>query len=99
MARPDPHSYTDDRQPRTRALEWRARVNFTTRTIAAQATLILEQPGAGPLDLDTRDLSIATVQDDDGQPVPFSLAAPEPILGARLRVELPPGTQKIHIRY
>lgn len=99
MARQDPHSYNDDTQPRTERLEWRARVDFSTRRLHAQATLHLEEASPGPLDLDTRDLDIEAVEDASGRALPFHLYPPEPILGRRLRVELPPGVRQLTVRY
>jgi aminopeptidase N len=99
MARLDPHSYNDDTQPETESLTWKARVDFHTRRLHAEATLTLKEASAGPLDLDTRDLDIRAVVDDQGKPLPFLLSPPEPILGSRLRVELRPGMRQLTVRY
>jgi leukotriene-A4 hydrolase len=99
MARPDPHSYNDDTQPETETLTWKARVDFRTRRLHAEATLSLREASAGPLDLDTRDLEIRSVVDAQGKPLPFLLSPPESIFGSRLRVELSPGTKQLTIRY
>jgi leukotriene-A4 hydrolase len=99
MARRDPHSYNDDVQPETESLSWKARVDFHARRLHAEATLLLKEASAGPLDLDTRELEIRSVVDDQGRPLSFHLSPPEPILGSRLRVELPPGTRELTIRY
>jgi leukotriene A-4 hydrolase/aminopeptidase len=99
MARLDPHSYNDDTQPETETLTWKARVDFRTRRLHAEATLTLREASAGPLDLDTRELEIRSVVDAQGKPLPFLLSPPEPILGSRLRVELRPGTKQLSIRY
>ncbi|WNG35566.1 M1 family metallopeptidase [Archangium violaceum] len=99
MARLDPHSYNDDTQPETENLTWKARVDFRTRRLHAEATLSLKETSAGPLDLDTRDLEIRSVVDAEGKPLPFLVSPPEPILGSRLRVELRPGTKQLTIRY
>ena len=99
MARLDPHSYNDDTQPRARHLDWRARVDFSTRTLEAEATLELEAPGEGPLDLDTRELAIDEVLAQDGTRLTHELSPAEPVLGARLRVLLPAGTRQVRIRY
>ena len=41
MARLDPHSYNDSTQPETETLDWKARVDFRTRRLHAEATLTL----------------------------------------------------------
>jgi leukotriene-A4 hydrolase len=99
MARRDPHSYCDDAQPATSSLALVARVDFAEQRLHAEATLVFAAPGAGPLDLDTRDLVIEAVEDLGGQPLPFVLHPAEPILGARLAIELPPGSAGVRVRY
>ncbi len=99
MARLDPHSFADDAQPRTKSFDWKASVDFSTRTISAQVTLTFTAPGTGPLDLDTRELTIERAMTVDGRPVPFTLHPEEPIFGRRLRLELPSGTSGVRIDY
>jgi aminopeptidase N len=99
MARPDPHSYTDATQPETGSLALRLRVDFARSVLHGDATLTFRRPGAGPLDLDTSKLAIESVEDQAGRALPFVVHAPEPVLGARLAVELPPDTTAIRIRY
>jgi leukotriene-A4 hydrolase len=99
MARRDPHSYADDTQVETVALALFARVDFAAEVLHAEATLSFARPGAGRLDLDTRDLAIDAVDDLDGRALAFVLHPAEPVLGARLAIELPPGTAGVRIRY
>ncbi len=95
----DPHSYADDLQPVVHELDWRASVDFDRRVIDATARLGLSRPGAGPLDLDTRDLKILAVEDARGAPLDYELGAPEAIYGQRLRIHLPEAGAAIRIRY
>jgi leukotriene A-4 hydrolase/aminopeptidase len=97
MARLDPHSYADSDHPLVEHVAWKARVDFAERAIAAEVELRLAGAGAA-LDLDTRGLTIEEVS-ARGRPLRFALHPPEPILGARLSVELPAGTRTISIRY
>jgi aminopeptidase N len=99
MARLDPHSYCDDTQAQTESFALRARIDFATRTIAADVTLTFRTPASGRLDLDTRDLTIERVEDARGRELAFVLHPAEPILGARLAIELPEATPSIRIRY
>jgi aminopeptidase N len=99
MPRTDPHSYNDTDQPETQSLDWKARVDFETRTIQADALLTLGQPKLGPLDLDTRDLQIDSVTDGGGVPLRFELFPAEPILGSRLRIWLGADTEQVRLRY
>src|SRR5437867_3723088 len=98
MARLDPHSYADSEQPQTQSIELALGVDFASRTLAGEIALRFREPGAGPLDLDTRDLRIESVTDLQGRPLRHELAPPDPILGSRLRIELPPGTPGVRIR-
>jgi leukotriene-A4 hydrolase len=99
MARLDPHSHADTEQPQQRHLSWTAKIDFEARRLEATANLVLDSDQGGPLDLDTRDLTIEAVTSAEGTPLPWTLAAPRPILGARLRIELPRGANACLIRY
>jgi leukotriene-A4 hydrolase len=99
MPRLDPHSHFDSAQPRTRHLDLDLAVDFDRKRVAGQVMLVLERPSSGPLDLDSRGLAIASVRTDMGRPVSFEPGPDEPILGSRLRLTLPPGTEKVVIAY
>jgi aminopeptidase N len=98
MARLDPHSHTDASQPRQRHLSWAVEVDFATHTLRGTATLSFNRSG-GPVDLDSRGLEIDQVLAPGGAPLRFELGPVEPILGQRLRIELPPGIDTCLIRY
>ena len=97
MARPDPHSVFDDAQPRLQRLEWRARIDFAARAVVAEARLLFDGGGAY-VDLDTRDLTIERVSDDDGARLEVERGATHPFLGQRLRVLRPRGAVRIRYR-
>jgi aminopeptidase N len=99
VARLDPHSFADSSQPVTERVDLHLRVDFARRVLAGEAILRLREPSSGPLDLDTRDLRIDAVETIEGAPIRYQLSAPEPILGTRMRVQLPAGTSAIRIRY
>jgi len=95
----DPHSYADTAQPQTRSIDLTLRADFDRRVLEGEIALHFRAPGSGPLDLDTRDLRIDAVTLLDGTPLPHDLFAPEPILGARLRIDLPRGAAGVRVRY
>ena len=99
MARRDPHSYNDDTQAETESLTLVADVDFATRTLRAEATLTFRRPIADPLDLNTRNLTIERIMDQRSAALDFTLHAPEPILSARLALDLPADTTAITIHY
>jgi leukotriene-A4 hydrolase len=101
MALLDPHSYNDDAQPQTEALELVARVDFGSKTLSGEAVLRFKEPTreSGPLDLDTRDLQIGAVTDLEGTPLRFVLHPPEPFLGSRLSIALPASARGVRVRY
>jgi len=99
MSRLDPHSYADATQPQVVFFAWKATVDFDARRLVGNVELTLAAPSAGPLDLDTRGLDIESAAGADGRPLPFRLEAEEPILGSRLRLDLPPATRSVHIAY
>src|SRR5262245_51041436 len=99
MARLDPHSYADTSQPTLVHLDWKAKVDFDAEVLDCSATLTFDTPSGGPVDLDTRGLTLLRVADELERPVPYELHAPEPILGQRLRVQLAPGTRRVRMDY
>ncbi len=99
MSRMDPHSYFDTDQAHIRHLRLRWNVDFSALRLDGEAGLELHSPASGPLDLDTRGLEIRSVQTGAGTDIPYELAPEEPILGSRLRLDLPPGTRSLTIAY
>ncbi len=99
MSRIDPHSFVDDTQPRTRHADLSLDVDFARRVVTGEIHLRFVAPGSGPLDLDTKGLTIHAVATPDGKAVPHALGEETPILGRRLRLDLPPGTPAVSIRF
>ncbi len=101
MARLDPHSWADSDQPQADRLVWRAHVDFADQVLNCEVRLRLREPAAaaGPLDLDTRDLLVHDVTDANGRALAYALGDADPILGSRLRVDLPRGAREVNVRY
>ncbi|MGE3538209.1 MAG: M1 family metallopeptidase [Candidatus Tectimicrobiota bacterium] len=99
MARMDPHSYFDTDQPRVQHIRLRWQVDFATRQLLGEATLVFAQPAAGVLDLDTKELRLTAVQTSTGEAVPYTLSPAEPILGSRLRLHLPAASREVTLTY
>src|SRR6266446_1504349 len=99
MSRIDPHSYFDTDQPRAKHVRLRWNVDFTTRQITGDATLVFETPSSGQVDLDSKGLTIASVQTRTGRHVPYALGDDEPILGRKLQLQLPADTSEVTIAY
>ena len=99
MQRPDPHSYYDAAQPKARRLRLKLAVDFSAKRIDGEVTLAFGDAVQGPLDLDTKGLEIQSVQVTGHGPIPWELGAPDAILGSRLRLDLPAGTQELAITY
>ncbi len=95
----DPHSYFDTDQAVVRHLDLAWDVDFERRRLEGRATLVLARPGSGALDLDTKGLAIRSVTTGDGAAIRHELGAEEPILGRRLRLDLPPGTARVEVAY
>lgn len=51
------------------------------------------------MDLDTKGLTVVAVTASGGREVPFELGPEDPILGRRLRLDLPPATTEVLLRY
>jgi leukotriene A-4 hydrolase/aminopeptidase len=99
MARIDPHSYFDTEQPRIKHVRLHWQVDFHAQQITGAATLVFETPSAGRLDLDSKGLTITSVQAPTGHNVPYALGEDEPILGRRLQLQLPAQTSEVTIAY
>jgi len=100
MTRIDPHSYFDDAQPRTSSWHLRLRVDFQRRVLDGEVTLLFPKGSGGTLDLDTRGLTIHRAYvTANATSLAFELGPEDPILGRRLRLELPKGAMGITIAY
>jgi len=100
--RVDIHSYAQPDLARVRHLELDLEVLFGERQLAGTATLSVE--GAGPLTLDTHDLTIERVELwnpirrtwDAGS---FTLGKADPVLGAALEIPLTMPDQGVRVTY
>lgn len=99
MHRPDPHSYYDAAQPRARRLRLKLGVDFAAKRIHGEVVLEFGSAISGTLDLDTKGLEIHTVQVPGHGPIPWELGDPDAILGQRLRLEVPQGSQAVAVSY
>jgi len=100
MARTDPHSCFDDLQPRASRWHLRLLVDFESRILAGEVTLVFPRPASGVLDLDSKGLTIHRAWvSATGAGLPFELGPEEPILGRRLRLTLPADTHGVTIAY
>ena len=99
MSRLDPHSYFETDQPRARHLKLDLAVDFERHVLSGSATLELAAPGDGPLDLDTKGLTIRSARTESGAAVPFEIGDEDAILGRRLRLQLPAGTRAVTVDY
>jgi aminopeptidase N len=99
MATPDPHSYYDAAQPRARHLHLNWFVDFERHQINGLVTLRMDKTSGGLLDLDARAIAIRSVYTQDGEEIAWTFGEEDPILGQRLRLDLPQGTTSISIDY
>ncbi len=99
MATPDPHSYYDTSQPRARHLHLNWFIDFERRQIIGSVTLRLEKPSCGRFDLDTKAIAIRSAYAQDGEDIGCDLGGEDPILGQRLRLDLPEDTTGVTIEY
>ncbi len=103
--RTDEHSYAQPSQVRITDLALDLSVDFDKRELAGTATLSLDwaDPEARALVLDTRDLSIATVEARSGKrrwrAAEFTLAARDERFGSKLTVTLPRQYEQVRITY
>lgn len=99
MQRPDPHSYYDAAQPRARRLRLKLGVDFAAKRLHGEVALEFGGAVSGLLDLDTKGLEIHSVRVPGQGPIPWELGEADAILGRRLRLEVPAGTEEVVVAY
>jgi leukotriene-A4 hydrolase len=100
----EPSSYAEPDHVVIKHLSLALRADFTARTLSGTATLDLtwRDPAARDLVLDTRELTIAKAELEDGgawKDAPFELAKNDPIFGAKLTIRLPAPAGRVRITY
>jgi leukotriene-A4 hydrolase len=101
----DPLSYAHYDQVKTRALHIDLKADFASKTLSGFADLTLDwlDKSATTLDLDTRDLAIASVRYQDAQgkwvAAPFTLDKLDPEKGQALHITLAGQPQHVRIDY
>ncbi len=96
----DPHSYSRPGKVAVKHIHLELIVDFDREELRGTATLDLERhdPEA-PLILDTRDLTIVSVADDDEQALEYSLGDEDALLGRALEIALPEGVEQVVVGY
>lgn len=95
----DPHSYSKPNEAKVNHLSWKASVDFNTEKISATATWRIDAKGAAQIIFDTKELSIQSVKDDNGDALKFEVGKSDPILGSPLTIQLGDNTKQIAITY
>ncbi len=101
----DAHSFATPDQIVVRHLDLDWDVRFDDRTLEGSATLLVEriQPDADELRLDTRDLTIISVEqsaaDGSWRPAAFALGEADPVLGAGLAITLAADATRVRVAY
>lgn len=99
MGRIDPHSYTDPEQGTIRHIDLDLDVDFDNQCLTGSVELRFAEARSGPLDLDTRDLTIEAVESSAGDPLKWELGEAKGFMGSRLVIQRPSPVESIHIRY
>jgi leukotriene-A4 hydrolase len=100
----DPHSYARPDQAIVEHLDLRLEVSFENEVLQGIARLYIDQDGkTDTLFLDTKDLTITSVQRSDGgdklQQTAYSLGKADDILGAPLAIQITPETEFVEVVY
>ena len=95
----DVHSYANPAEARVTHVSLDLAADFDAHMLRGTATLDLKTAkNAQKVVLDTRDLTIASVTDGQGKPLPFEVGDSDPIHGAPLTIALD-GTKQVKITY
>ncbi len=96
----DPHSFSNPDEARVTHLDWKATVDFQTKTIHATATWTIDRSdGAEEIIFDSHDLEIEKVTLDDDNGPSFKMEETDPILGQALPIALGRNTKTVSITY
>ncbi len=104
-AEADPHSYAQPAKVAVTAVDLDLSVDFSHKQLVGSAELALEwrDKTADELVLDTRDLTIESIQsiNDQGksEDLPYTLDARDPIFGSALHIEMKKLVSKLRIGY
>lgn len=91
----DVHSYSHPEQVRVRHLDLDLTVDFHRKILAGSAAIHFERLSPGDLILDTRGLTIHSVENADA----FELGAADPVLGAPLRIVPARNADSVRVHY
>ena len=101
----DQHSFAEPEKVRIEDLALDLAMDFERKRLSGTATYTLDwrDPSATRLVLDTRDLTIQSVEaaTDEGtwEPLEYTLAEPDDLLGSRLGIDVPDRNERIRIAY
>ncbi len=95
----DIHSYAEPTVARVTHVDLDLVADFAARTVSGTAALDVQAEGeSAVLTLDTSDLTIEAVTDQDGAALLWQLAEPDPVRGAALRITLG-DARRVQVRY
>lgn len=98
--RQDVHSFAQPQLAKVTHLDWKANVNFDSKTIDGTATWTIEKNDtAQSIVFDTDGLLIESVKDQDGKDLTFQLGDTVAFLGQPLTVSITETTEKVAIQY
>lgn len=96
----DVHTYAKPDEAVVKHLDWEALVNFDEKKISATARLEIRTKGdASALQLDTKDLDIKSVSDNDGNALDFELGDNDSVMGRKLTIPISRKTKAVNISY
>ncbi len=96
----DKHSFAKPQEAVMTHFDWDAVVDFNTKTISGTATLKLKKAkDAELLFVDTKELDIQKVTDNEGNPLEFKVHPPTKYMGSALEIVLKPTTESVAIQY
>ncbi len=91
----DVHSWSRPDRVRVRHLDLDLDISFEHRMLEGAVTVHFDRTAGDELILDTRDLSILSVENAAS----FELGGADPVLGAPLRIRLADGADRVTVRY
>jgi len=98
----DYHSYANTEEVKVTHFDLALAISFEEKHLSGSVVLTLSHQNSKPasqLTLDSRDLSIERIEDNQGQALTYQLFDADNILGSRLTIDIPHGDEQVKIFY
>ncbi len=95
----DPHSYSKPNEAAVKHLNLALQVDFNAKVLYGKAVWDIDYKQGNQIIFDCKDLTILSVQDQDGKELTFTMGPDDKTLGQALNIVIDESTRKVAINY